>query len=95
MTAQKDKKKMLTEIFGIFEHLLTQNPTNSSRPYRRLLENPKRWGSRELFLPENDFKTCSTVSSSIYLKYIYQTKAIFDRGNFSWCVIRSNLKISK
>ena len=25
---QTRKKKLLTEIFGIFEHLLTQNPTN-------------------------------------------------------------------
>ena len=27
------------------------------------LENQKTGGSRELFLPENDFKTCSTVNS--------------------------------
>ena len=45
MAAQKClKKKMLTEIFCIFECLLTQNPTNS----------------RELFPPENDFQTSST-----------------------------------
>ena len=25
---QKKKKKMLNEIFGIYERLLTQNPTN-------------------------------------------------------------------
>ena len=28
MAAQKRKKKMLAEIFCIFERLLTQNPTN-------------------------------------------------------------------
>ena len=28
MAAQNYKKKLLREIFGIFEHLLTQNPTN-------------------------------------------------------------------
>ena len=28
MAAQKRKKKLLTEIFGIFECLITQNPTN-------------------------------------------------------------------
>ena len=46
-------KKLLAEIFCIFECLLTQNSTNqdSSRPCGRL--------SRELFLPENDFQTSS------------------------------------
>ena len=28
MAAQKLQKKLLTEIFGIFEHLLAKNPTN-------------------------------------------------------------------
>ena len=28
MAPQKRKKKLLTEIFGIFELLLAQNPTN-------------------------------------------------------------------
>ena len=28
MAAQQRKKKWLTEIFGIFERLLAQNPTN-------------------------------------------------------------------
>ena len=27
-----------------------------------LLENPKTWDSRELFLPENNSKTCSAVN---------------------------------
>ena len=35
---------------------------DSSRPNGRLLQNPKTGGFRELFLPENDFKTCSTVN---------------------------------
>ena len=60
--------KLLNETFCVFEHLVNQNLTNqdsqlpySSRPYGGLLENPKTWDSRELFLPENDFKTCSAV----------------------------------
>ena len=28
MAVQKCKKKLLVEIFSIFEHLLTQNPAN-------------------------------------------------------------------
>ena len=28
MAVQKRKKKLLAEIFGIFEYILTQNPTN-------------------------------------------------------------------
>ena len=51
------QKTLLAEFFCIFEHLLTQNPTNqgsldSSRTCGRLLENPKTESSR---LPENDF----------------------------------------
>ena len=49
MAAQKrKKKKLLAEIFCIFECLLAQNPTNqihnsldSSRPCERLWENKK------------------------------------------------------
>ena len=37
------------------------NSLDLSRPCGRLLENPKAGGSRELFLPENDFKTSSIV----------------------------------
>ena len=33
-----------------------------SRPNGKLSENPKTGGFRELFLPENDFKSCSTVN---------------------------------
>ena len=38
------------------------NSVDSSKPYGRLSENPKTWSSRELFLPENDSKACSTVN---------------------------------
>ena len=62
-------------MFGNFECLPAQKPTNQdsqdlhfSRPYGRLLENPKTWASRELFLSENYFKTCSTVNFRKSLK---------------------------
>ena len=29
---------------------------------KRLLENPETGGFRELFLPQNDFKTCSAIN---------------------------------
>ena len=45
-----------------------QNSLDFSRPYGRLLENPKTCGSWELFLSENDFKTCSRVNSRKWLK---------------------------
>ena len=45
-----------------------------SEIYRRLLENSETGGFHELFLPENDFKTCSTANSTkqpyLYLTYI-------------------------
>ena len=44
------------------------NSLESSRPYGSLLENPKTWDSRELFLPENDFKTFCTVNYRKWLK---------------------------
>ena len=61
---------MLAEFFCFFEWLLrfnthlikALNSLHSFRPYGRLLENPKTGAFRELFLPENDFKTCSPVS---------------------------------
>ena len=40
------------------------NSLDSSRLYGRLLENPKPGASTDLFLPENDFKTSSTVNFS-------------------------------
>ena len=36
------------------------NSLDSFRPYGKLLENQEEGGSRELFLPENDFQTSST-----------------------------------
>ena len=56
----KNKKKMLAEIFDIFEcpktHLIKAlNSLDSSRPYGRLSENQKTGDSRELFLTEIDF----------------------------------------
>ena len=68
MVAQKcknaKKKNLLAEMFCILQDLLTQktqlikalHSLDSSRPYERLLENPKTEGSRELFLPENNFQ---------------------------------------
>ena len=35
---------------------------DSSRSYKRLLKNKTTGGSRELFLPENDFQTSSTAN---------------------------------
>ena len=69
MTAQKRKKKIWAEIFGIFEclfpktHLLkVLNSLDSSRPNGGLSQNPKTGGFRELFLPKSDSKTCSAVN---------------------------------
>ena len=65
------------EIVGkfFFECVLTQNKPikihnsrDSSRSYRRLFENPKTRCSRELFLPENNFKICSAVNSTKWFK---------------------------
>ena len=41
-------------------HLIkTPNSRYSFRPYGKLLENQEEGGSRELFLPKNDFQTSS------------------------------------
>ena len=68
MAAQEQTKKNLGEIFGIFECQLLQNLSNqalncldSSRPNGRISQNLKT-GFRDLFLPENNFKTCSIVN---------------------------------
>ena len=54
------KKKLLVEIFGIFECPLNiLNFVDSSKLYIKLLVNPKTGGSRKLSLPENDFKAYS------------------------------------
>ena len=67
MAAQKRKKIFSAEFFAFLNvyypktHLIKAlNSLDSSRPYGRLLENQKTGGSRELFLPENDFQTSST-----------------------------------
>ena len=41
----------------------TLNSLDSSRPYGRLIEYQKAGGSRQLFLPENDFQTSSAKTS--------------------------------
>ena len=68
MAAQKRKKKKFQNFFfasflnayylktDLFKSL---NFLDSFRPYGRLLQNKKIGGSRELFLPENDFQTSS------------------------------------
>ena len=69
-------KKNLTKIFGVFECLLTYNSTllkiinylDSSRTYGKLLENPNTRNSRELCLPQNDFKTFSVEKFEKCLK---------------------------
>ena len=66
MATQNYKNICQQKLFFIFECLLPQKPSNPisqlswfSRPYGRLLENQKIGGSKELFLPENDYKNCS------------------------------------
>ena len=68
MAAQKCKRKISIEIFGIFEYLYTKihlikalYSLDSSRSYGRRLENQKIGPTRDLFLPESDFKTSSPV----------------------------------
>ena len=63
MVAQKDTKQNCWQKLTVFlnahyskTHLLKAlNSLDSSRTYGRLSENQKTGGSRELFLPENDF----------------------------------------
>ena len=82
-------------MFCILQDLLTQktqlikalHSLDSSRPYERLLENPKTVGSRESFLPEKNFKTWNTVNFlikhpdfgclKINLRYEIQTLIFF------------------
>ena len=58
MAAQSCKKKRWRKFFAVLHWICI----DSSRPYGRLLENQKTGGSRELFLPEYDFQTSSTVN---------------------------------
>ena len=68
MAAQKQKKNLLAESFAFLnankpktQLIKVLNSIDSSRSYGRLSQNSKTGGFRELFLPENDFETCSTV----------------------------------
>ena len=74
MVAQNRKEKISAEIFGIFDCLLPQNPSNQSSllswlfktKWKTKSQNPKTGGSRDIFLPENDFKSCSRVHLLAY-----------------------------
>ena len=66
MAAQKRKKKIRQKFLAFLNvyypktHLIKAlYSLDSSRSYGRLSQNPKTGGFRELFLPENDFKTFS------------------------------------
>ena len=61
MAAQKCKKTFLAEMFHSVYYPKTHQLSDSLRTNGRLAQNPKTRGFRELFLPESDFKTCSTV----------------------------------
>ena len=68
-TRKCNKKKILVELFCIFECLLPPNSSNQSshlslffKTKWKLITKSKKRGFRELFLPKNDFKTCSAVS---------------------------------
>ena len=63
------QKRFSAEIFGSFECLYPKThlikalySLDSSRPNGRLSQNPKTGGFRDLFLPENNFETCSAVN---------------------------------
>ena len=67
MAAPKFFKKLSAECFAFLNAyypktriIQSLNSLESSRPYGRLLENQKTWGSKELFLPEYGFQNSST-----------------------------------
>ena len=69
MAAQKCNKHFRQKILAFLDvyyfqtHLIKALYTlDSSRSYGRLLENLKTGVSRDLFLPESDFKTSSAVN---------------------------------
>ena len=69
MAAQKHTKKFQQTFLAFLNvyypktHLIKALTFfDSSRPNGRLSQNPKIGSFGELFLPENDFKTCSTVN---------------------------------
>ena len=51
---------------------------DSSRPNGSLLQNPKTRVFRKLFLPENDFKTCSVVTFPKNIQILEAWKPIED-----------------
>ena len=87
MVAQNEKGKKMVAIFFLHSWMLIDlrpshltkvlNSLDSSRTYRRLLESPKPGSSRELFLPENGFKTCYTV-------YFSKKTSRFGRPGNQW-----------
>ena len=60
----------MAKVFCIFGCLLTQNPTNQGSEvswffqtiWKAVRKSKKTGGSREVFLPENDFQTSFTVN---------------------------------
>ena len=68
MAAQRPPKKFRQKYFAFLNVYYPKtylikvlNSLYTSRLNGRLSQNPKTGGFRDLFLPENDFKTCSTV----------------------------------
>ena len=69
MAAQKRQKNFQQKFLAFLNvyypktHLIKSlYSLDSSRSYGRLLENPKTGDSRNLFLPESDFKTSFAVN---------------------------------
>ena len=62
---KKNQQKLFTFLNAYYPkiHLIKAlNSLDSSWPNGRLSENSKTGDFRELFLPKNDFKTCSAVN---------------------------------
>ena len=70
MVAQKHTQKNCWQKYFAFlnahypktQQIKALNSPDSSRSYRKPLENPKTHSFKKLFLPKNDFKTCSAVN---------------------------------
>ena len=65
MVTQKHKENCWLKFSAFLNAYLSKTQLNffdSFRPYGRLLENQKTRGSREIFLPENDFQASSAVN---------------------------------
>ena len=52
MAAQKTQKKNWQKFLHFFLPTKKKNSLDSSRPYARLLENPKTWGYMKHFCPK-------------------------------------------